>query len=202
MAEKIRDLLQNYEDEGGELYWTKKQKAVLEAIKENPGGTRSEIAKMVAERMGSCHQSYVSYVLENAEPEVIRELRKQIEEMDEDERAAADVKTPPMLDSFGGSEGQEMPMGEVGHEAIAAEIADADLPFGGASSVRSLTLLDDEGFSIHTEGDEAILEIPVMMTLSVPTRRLQGELGQILSAGDADDEADEVDADEEAALEA
>lgn len=75
MSERIRDVLEDFEVSGGDLYWTDKQRRVIREILQNPNDTRSEIASHVG-----CHQSYVNYVLENASPDIIRELRRKIEE--------------------------------------------------------------------------------------------------------------------------
>lgn len=203
MADPIRDLLETYEEEGGALYWTPKQEAVLEAIKNNPDATRAEIAKIVGSKMDSCHQSYVTYVLENAEPGVIRELRRQIEELDPEEREAEAV--PPKLEAFGGSQRTSADMG------VEATGDDTTATLAGADALDAIAPMDGEGMvaadaevqSIEFEGGEAVFslvqEIPVRLTVKLPMDALQDELVQMLSGdegdadtGEGDDETDET----------
>lgn len=98
--EQIKNLLGEYTNSGGELYYTEKQNRVLKAVVENPTASRSTIADEAG-----CHQSYVNYVLERASPNVIQAVIEEIEEgMSEESEETLEETAPALLEAFGQSD--------------------------------------------------------------------------------------------------
>jgi hypothetical protein len=177
--EQIKDLLTEYADSGGELYYTEKQNRVLKAVVENPTASRSTIADEAG-----CHQSYVNYVLERASPDVIQAMIEEIGDgLSEETKESLKETAPPLLDTFGasssGSAGATGAVFGVGNETEEDQPESTLEVFrSGESQIQDIQKNDDGSTDITM-----IRQVPVEVTVSVPTEIFDSEVSNLFGEG-------------------
>ncbi len=187
--EQIKNLLGEYTKSGGELYYTEKQNRVLKAVVENPTASRSTIADEAG-----CHQSYVNYVLERASPNVIQAMIEEIEEgMSEESEQTLEETAPNLLEAFGQSDegaGATSAAFGVGNDTEENE-SPLEVFRSGESHIQNIQQNEDGSTDITM-----IRQVPVEVTVSVPTEIFDSEVANMFGEGGLAAMAKEVNTEE------